>query len=158
MQIKFHSFLTIALDRSDWSPSWRSCFTSQGKSPKHPMGGPHSQSGGFGKEKRSLALSWALSWVLSCLVHSMVTILTMVCWFPIKMVSQTFIMNKSISKYSHISDPQKITKILVLILPQLSMAFMTPPRTSIYDFDGGKSWTKQNQEVVKAWTSKYLGN
>jgi hypothetical protein len=36
-------------------------------------------------------------------------------------------MNKSISKYSHISDPQKITTILVLILPQLSMAFMMPP-------------------------------
>jgi hypothetical protein len=36
-------------------------------------------------------------------------------------------MNKSISKYGHISDTQKITKILVLTLPQLSMAFMTPP-------------------------------
>jgi hypothetical protein len=51
----------------------------------------------------------------------------MVGWFSVKMLSQTFIMNKSISKYGHISDAQKITKILVLILPQLSMAFMTPP-------------------------------
>jgi hypothetical protein len=36
-------------------------------------------------------------------------------------------MNKSISKYSHISDPQKIIKILVLTVPQLSMAFMMSP-------------------------------
>jgi len=57
----------------------------------------------------------------------MVTILTMVCWFPVKMVSRTFIMNKSISKYSHISDPQKIIKILVLTVPLLSMAFMMSP-------------------------------
>jgi hypothetical protein len=61
----------------------------------------------------------------------------MVCWFPVKMGSQTFITNKSISKYSHISDPHKNTKILALTLPQLSMAFMTPPGPQ-YDSDGGK--------------------
>jgi hypothetical protein len=36
-------------------------------------------------------------------------------------------MNQSISKYSHISDPQKITKILVMTFPQLSKAFSMPP-------------------------------
>jgi hypothetical protein len=56
----------------------------------------------------------------------MVTILTMLCEVPVKMVSQTFIMNKSVSKYSHISDPQKIKKILFLTLPKLCMAFMSP--------------------------------
>jgi hypothetical protein len=52
-------FLTLALDKGEWSATRPCCFTPQGKSPGYPLdrwlGGPQSQSGRCGDEK-NLAL------------------------------------------------------------------------------------------------------
>jgi len=56
VELQFHTFLTSALDRSEWSASCPSSFTLGGKNPyctlNSRLGGPQSWSEHGGKEKK----------------------------------------------------------------------------------------------------------
>jgi hypothetical protein len=93
MDVSLHKFLTLALDKGEWS-ALCNCFTPWGKSPWYPLhrrlGGPQSQSGHSGRKKKSLHYyCWKSN--PSCPAHSLATILPELHWlftFPYFIIIQ----------------------------------------------------------------------
>jgi hypothetical protein len=61
MEVYLHAFLTLALNKGEWSASHPACFHLQGNRHQHPLDrrqvGPQNQSGYGDKEKRAMHMA-----------------------------------------------------------------------------------------------------